>query len=108
MNTMEKINIQPADKILNLEKYIFVELDEQKQEARARGVDLIDLLIQARKPETQLEAANKIKQTVNSVETGLYEILTSAEYTIDDFQDCLEIIKQAIANHAHDQHALSA
>lgn len=72
------------------------------------GVDLIDLLIQARKPETQLEAANKIKRTVNSVEPGLYEILTSAEYTVDDFQDCLEIIKQAIANHAHDQHALSA
>lgn len=43
MNTMEKINIQPADKILNLEKYIFVELDEQKQEARSHGADLIDL-----------------------------------------------------------------
>ena len=43
MQTMTEINIQPADKILNLEKYIFVELDEQKDEARERGVDLIDL-----------------------------------------------------------------
>lgn len=37
------IKIKPADKILNLEKYIFVELDEQKEEARRRGMDLIDL-----------------------------------------------------------------
>lgn len=43
METMKKLKITPADKILNLEKYIFVELDEQKQEARNRGVDLIDL-----------------------------------------------------------------
>jgi len=43
MNTMKKVKITPADKILNLEKYIFVVLDEQKDEARSRGVDLIDL-----------------------------------------------------------------
>ena len=43
MVTSKQINIIPADKILNLEKYIFIELDEQKQEARERGVDLIDL-----------------------------------------------------------------
>lgn len=39
----KKIKIKPADKILNLDKYIFVELNEQKEEARARGMDLIDL-----------------------------------------------------------------
>lgn len=43
METTKKVKITPADKILNLEKYIFVELDEQKEEARNRGVDLIDL-----------------------------------------------------------------
>ena len=43
MTTMKKVTITPADKILNLEKYIFVELDELKEEARNRGVDLIDL-----------------------------------------------------------------
>lgn len=43
MKTMNEVKITPADKILNLEKYIFVELDELKDEARARGVDLIDL-----------------------------------------------------------------
>lgn len=43
MTTIKKVKITPADKILNLEKYIFVELDELKDEARARGVDLIDL-----------------------------------------------------------------
>ena len=41
---MEKsIKITPSDKILNLPKYIFAELDEWKAEARAKGVDLIDL-----------------------------------------------------------------
>lgn len=43
MNTMKKVKITPADKILNLDKYIFVELDELKEEARKRGMDLIDL-----------------------------------------------------------------
>jgi len=43
MEIMNEIKITPADKILNLEKYIFVELDELKDEARSRGVDLIDL-----------------------------------------------------------------
>lgn len=43
MTITKEIKITPADKILNLEKYIFVELDEQKEEARNRGVDLIDL-----------------------------------------------------------------
>lgn len=40
---MNKVKITPADKILNLDKYIFAELDELKDEARARGIDLIDL-----------------------------------------------------------------
>lgn len=43
MNTMKQVKITPADKILNLDKYIFVELDELKDEARAKGMDLIDL-----------------------------------------------------------------
>lgn len=38
-----EIKIKPSDKILNLPKYIFAELDEWKEEARAKGVDLIDL-----------------------------------------------------------------
>lgn len=38
-----KTLIQPSDKILNIPKYIFVELDEWKDEARAKGMDLIDL-----------------------------------------------------------------
>ncbi len=42
-NTDNKINIKPSDKILNLPKYIFAELDEWKAEARERGADLIDL-----------------------------------------------------------------
>lgn len=43
METMKKNKITPADKVLNLEKYIFVELDELKNDARRRGIDLIDL-----------------------------------------------------------------
>jgi LL-diaminopimelate aminotransferase len=43
MHTINKSVIKPSDKILNLEKYIFVELDELKEKARENGVDLIDL-----------------------------------------------------------------
>lgn len=43
MTTENKNKITPADKILNLDKYIFVELDELKEKAREKGVDLIDL-----------------------------------------------------------------
>ena len=43
MKTINKVNLKPADKILNLDKYVFVELDELKQDARKRGIDLIDL-----------------------------------------------------------------
>lgn len=43
MNTIKKVTITPSDKILNVEKYIFVELDELKKEMRDKGVDLIDL-----------------------------------------------------------------
>lgn len=43
MDTIKKVKITPADKILNLDKYIFVELDELKDEARKKGIDLIDL-----------------------------------------------------------------
>ncbi|MGB4762115.1 MAG: hypothetical protein WBP12_02020 [Candidatus Saccharimonas sp.] len=65
------------------------------------SVDLIDLLLQARHPEKQVKASSMLKQVVNSVEPDLYDVLTSAMYTVDDFVDCVDIIKQAIANHAH-------
>ena len=35
--------IKPSKRILNLPKYIFAELDEWKEDARARGMELIDL-----------------------------------------------------------------
>lgn len=43
METMKQIKITPADKVLKLDKYIFVELDELKDKARSKGIDLIDL-----------------------------------------------------------------
>lgn len=43
MDTMNKTNIIPSDKILNMEKYVFVQLDELKQEIREQGIELIDL-----------------------------------------------------------------
>lgn len=43
METIKTVKIKPADKIVNLDKYIFVELDELKKDARSRGIDLIDL-----------------------------------------------------------------
>ncbi len=38
-----RINIKAADKILKLPKYIFAQLDDWKEEAREKGIDLIDL-----------------------------------------------------------------
>lgn len=38
-----QVNITPAEKLLNMPTYIFAELDEWKEEARAKGADLIDL-----------------------------------------------------------------
>lgn len=38
-----KLNIPLSEKLLNLPTYIFAELDEWKEEARAKGADLIDL-----------------------------------------------------------------
>lgn len=43
METTKEIKITPADKILNLDKYVFVYLDELKQKVREKGIDLIDL-----------------------------------------------------------------
>ena len=37
----EIINIKASDKILNLPKYIFAELDEWKAQARENGMDFI-------------------------------------------------------------------
>ncbi len=39
------IMIKPSDKILNIPKYIFAELAEWKEEAKAKGMNLIDLSI---------------------------------------------------------------
>ena len=39
----KQYTITPSDKILNIPKYIFAELDEWKAQARAEGMDLIDL-----------------------------------------------------------------
>ncbi|MFA6989496.1 MAG: LL-diaminopimelate aminotransferase [Candidatus Gastranaerophilaceae bacterium] len=38
-----KVNLVPSKKIINLPTYIFAELDVWKEEARAKGVDIIDL-----------------------------------------------------------------
>ncbi len=38
-----KIEIKPSKRLRKIPKYIFAELDEWKEEARARGLDLIDL-----------------------------------------------------------------
>lgn len=43
MDTTNKNKILPSDKILNMEKYVFVQLDELKQEMRDQGIELIDL-----------------------------------------------------------------
>ena len=43
--TKTKISIKPADRILNMPKYIFAQLADLKQEAIKKGVDVIDISI---------------------------------------------------------------
>lgn len=43
METKTKTMIKPSDKILNIPRYVFAVMDEQKQRARENGADLIDL-----------------------------------------------------------------
>ena len=65
MNETCKIDIKPSDKVSKLPKYIFAELDEWKEEARAKGVDLIDLGIgnpDGETPRPVVEAAMKAIQ----------------------------------------------
>ncbi len=87
MKTMEKINITPADKILNLDKYIFVELDELKQEARSKGIDLIDLGIgNPDRPTPQYIVDETIKSIKNPKTHGYPDFRGKKE-----FQDAIKV-----------------
>lgn len=70
------------------------------------GTDLVGLMIKALDPMMANDAVQQLRHEVDSIEPGLFSVLASAEYTDEDFTDCLEIIKQAIANQAHEQHRI--
>ena len=55
------------------------------------GVDIVDVLIKTRQPDTQEAASYLLKNTIDSVEPGLYDILTSSNYSRQDFIDCLTL-----------------
>lgn len=114
-------NLKPNDLGIPLPVRTYVTLESNQSYVRAAyatfgvqllseylGVNLFRLLLDARQPETRERASHEIKGLVDSVEPGLYDVLMSAEYTQKDFTDCLEIIKQAIATHAHDRHLSAA
>lgn len=64
-----KIDIRPSDKLIKLPKYIFAELDEWKDEAREKGIDLIDLGIgnpDGATPEPVVQAAMQSIQKTES------------------------------------------
>ncbi len=64
-----KINITPSKKLLNLPTYVFAELDEWKEEARSKGMNLIDLGIgnpDGATPLPVIEAAIKSLQNVKN------------------------------------------
>lgn len=60
------------------------------------GVDLFQLLIDARRPDQQERASATLKQVVDAIEPDLYELLISARYSYEDFTDGLDIVHQAI------------
>lgn len=64
-----KIKIVASDKLLKLPKYIFAQLDDWKKEARANGIDIIDLGIgnpDGETPRPIVEAAMKSIQLPSS------------------------------------------
>lgn len=66
-----KTRIKPSEKVLNLPKYIFAELDEWKDAARAKGIDLIDMGIgspDGATPQPIIDAA--VKSLQNPVNHG--------------------------------------
>lgn len=87
---MKEINIKPADKILNLEKYIFVELDELKEKAREKGIELIDLGIGNPDRPTPKYIVNKtIKSIKNTKNHGYPDFRGKPEFqeTIKEWMD---------------------
>lgn len=88
--TVNKVKITPADKITNLDKYIFVELDEQKEEARKRGIDLIDLGIGNPDRPTPKYIVNKtIKSMKNPKNHGYPDFRGKSDFqsTIKDWME---------------------
>lgn len=69
------------------------------------GTDLYQLMIQSLHPGSSRQAVAELRIVIDGIEPGLYDVLTAARYTGEDYLDCLEIIRHAIANHAHEQHA---
>ena len=60
------------------------------------GVDLFQLLINARRPSQKTQASAMLKEVVDEIEPDLYELLISARYSYEDFTDGLDIVHQAV------------
>ncbi len=63
------------------------------------GVDLYELMKQARQPDTEVTAKREIIKTINSIQPGLYEKLRNLQYygATGEFIEGLHLIKAAIA-----------
>lgn len=72
------------------------------------GTDIVQLLIDARHPERQESAKARLVETVDSVQPGLYTALTGVGDSMQEYIRGLNLIKQAVADHAHEQHVLVA
>ncbi|HET8884136.1 MAG TPA: hypothetical protein VFM68_01555 [Candidatus Saccharimonadales bacterium] len=60
------------------------------------GVDLYDLMCQARQPEHKAEAKRTFIRAINSVDDGLYQKLRNLQYTEEDFLAGLDIVQDVI------------
>ena len=60
------------------------------------GIDLFQLMIDARDPKKSSNATKQLKNAIDSIEPELYHVLMGAGYSEQDFVDGLLIIQQAI------------
>ncbi len=81
--TLKKINIKPADRILNLPKYIFAQLADLKKQAIKKGVDVIDMSIGSPDGATPEPV----------VQTAIETIKNPANHGYPDFRGKIELRK---------------
>lgn len=67
-----------------------------RQISEYTGVDIFNLMLKSRHPETELSAKRQMVQTIEGVERGLYQKLRNLGYSQKEFIEGYDIVRAAI------------